>query len=284
MAYAEALLGEPARARALLEESQELSGDARHAADLEHPIVLILAMATKSAGDPEGARALFEESLALGRADGDIHTTLASLRHVGTLALQRGELKLAGRLFAESLGLAWELVDYSCIRNGLGGLALTAIEVGQSKRATQLLGMLDRLSELAGHRTVLSAADSSTATLRVRLGEEAFAEAWAQGRAMTLEEAIEAALGVSELLPDASGDAGETATASQGSLLTGREREVAELIARGYANRQIAAELVISERTVHAHVRHILDKLGFGSRAQVAAWAAREGWLAASTR
>jgi DNA-binding CsgD family transcriptional regulator len=56
-----------------------------------------------------------------------------------------------------------------------------------------------------------------------------------------------------------------------------REEEVASLIAQGLKNREIAAELVLSERTVHAHVRNVLDKLGLTSRAQIAAWASAHG-------
>jgi DNA-binding NarL/FixJ family response regulator len=52
-----------------------------------------------------------------------------------------------------------------------------------------------------------------------------------------------------------------------------REREVAALLARGFTNRQIAAELTIQEGTAGVHVEHIFGKLGFHSRAQVAAWA-----------
>jgi DNA-binding NarL/FixJ family response regulator len=54
--------------------------------------------------------------------------------------------------------------------------------------------------------------------------------------------------------------------------LTARELEVAELIARGLTNRQIAGELVITPWTAASHVVHILRKLGFRSRAQVADW------------
>ena len=61
------------------------------------------------------------------------------------------------------------------------------------------------------------------------------------------------------------------------SPLSPREREVAALIARGLTNRDIAAALVIAERTADTHVQHILNKLGFRARAQVAAWAAGQG-------
>ncbi len=66
-------------------------------------------------------------------------------------------------------------------------------------------------------------------------------------------------------------------TKQQDGGLSARERQVAALIAQGMPNRQIAAQLVISERTVTTHVANILSKLGFNSRAQVAAWAAQVG-------
>jgi len=54
--------------------------------------------------------------------------------------------------------------------------------------------------------------------------------------------------------------------------LTRREREVANLVAEGMTNRQIAEQLYISERTAQTHVQHILTKLGFSGRAQIATW------------
>lgn len=65
--------------------------------------------------------------------------------------------------------------------------------------------------------------------------------------------------------------------AGQAGVLSPREREVARLIVRGLTNSEIAAALVISERTAANHVEHILNKLGFHSRAQVAAWAVEHG-------
>lgn len=59
--------------------------------------------------------------------------------------------------------------------------------------------------------------------------------------------------------------------------LTGREREILLMVAAGKANKQIAAELVISERTARTHVSNILRKLDLASRTQAALWAVREG-------
>jgi DNA-binding NarL/FixJ family response regulator len=72
-------------------------------------------------------------------------------------------------------------------------------------------------------------------------------------------------------------------TEDPGDLLTDREREVLLLVARGLANKEIAAELVISERTARTHVSNILSKLGLTSRTQAALWAVREGLAPAPT-
>jgi DNA-binding CsgD family transcriptional regulator len=61
--------------------------------------------------------------------------------------------------------------------------------------------------------------------------------------------------------------------------LTMRECDVVAQIARGKTNRQIADELVVSERTIETHVGHILSKLGFTSRLQIASWAIEQGVL-----
>jgi DNA-binding CsgD family transcriptional regulator len=63
------------------------------------------------------------------------------------------------------------------------------------------------------------------------------------------------------------------------ATLSRREREVAQLLARGLSNKEIAGRLYLSERTIDNHVHHILDKLGFGSRVQVATWLARNEHL-----
>jgi DNA-binding CsgD family transcriptional regulator/tetratricopeptide (TPR) repeat protein len=72
-------------------------------------------------------------------------------------------------------------------------------------------------------------------------------------------------------------DLAASLTGHRPSRLTRREQEVAVLVARGLSNRQIGAAAHISERTVESHVQHILDKLGFANRAQVAAWVAADG-------
>ncbi|WP_314172960.1 response regulator transcription factor [Streptomyces winkii] len=78
------------------------------------------------------------------------------------------------------------------------------------------------------------------------------------------------------LLSDEAGGGG-SASAGRGSVLTEREREVLELIADGRSNREIARELVLSEKTVKTHVSNILMKLDLADRTQAALWAVRHG-------
>jgi non-specific serine/threonine protein kinase len=121
--------------------------------------------------------------------------------------------------------------------------------------------------------------------LRVTLGEDRFDAGWAEGRAMSVTDAIDHALSI-EIEPSETEGAAPSAPAAavtpaatprERSPLSAREEEVAALVAGGLTNRQIAAELVIAERTAGSHVAHILDKLGFTTRAQIAAWAVERG-------
>ena len=85
----------------------------------------------------------------------------------------------------------------------------------------------------------------------------------------TLLDPVVAARLVETLATDERGDPIER--------LTPREREVLVLIARGYANKRIALELGLAEKTVKTHVGHVLAKLGVSDRTQAAVWAVRAG-------
>jgi DNA-binding CsgD family transcriptional regulator len=92
---------------------------------------------------------------------------------------------------------------------------------------------------------------------------------------MHMQPSLERGLALRDKLTPA--QAMEPARQSASDTLTAREREIASLVADGLSNRDIAEKLVISEGTVEVHVKHVLGKLGFSSRAQVAGWFARQG-------
>ncbi len=89
---------------------------------------------------------------------------------------------------------------------------------------------------------------------------------------MTPRQAAEYALSTERAAPPAAPSQDRPATGEPPAKLSRREKGVAELLARGLTNRQIAEELFLSERTVENHVRNILKKLDLSSRSEVAAW------------
>lgn len=74
-------------------------------------------------------------------------------------------------------------------------------------------------------------------------------------------------------------DGGRPAERPAASPLSEREREVLRLAARGASNKLIARELQVSVRTVHAHMRHIFNKMGVASRTEAVMQGVRQGWL-----
>jgi DNA-binding NarL/FixJ family response regulator len=93
---------------------------------------------------------------------------------------------------------------------------------------------------------------------------------------MSIEQALDLALATTQTQPEQP-DGSPHGPKQPVMELSPRERQVAALLAEGLTNRQIAERLVVTERTVAAHIEHILDKLGFASRHQVATWAAANG-------
>jgi non-specific serine/threonine protein kinase len=82
--------------------------------------------------------------------------------------------------------------------------------------------------------------------------------------------------------PQETGVRHRSGVVSAAGPLSPREREVVALVAQGRTNREIAGELMIAERTADTHLTNILNKLGFATRAQIAAWAAQEGLMTAA--
>ena len=97
-----------------------------------------------------------------------------------------------------------------------------------------------------------------------------------EGQAMTFEEAVEYALSGVDVFPSGNANGSGASDNPPPVALTPREQEVATLVARGFTNRQIAANLSISEHTAATHVRRILKKLGLRSRAELAAWVSEQ--------
>ena len=158
--------------------------------------------------------------------------------------------------------------------------AWLAADAGRYQRAAWLLGAAQALWERTGGRLSGSAVligyhERSATTAKGALGTARYAELHAAGATRPLQQIAALALAGTDVLPGLPGpqpivtEGGEW-LGSEG--LTTREQEIAVLVARGLSNREIAARLVISKRTVDAHVNHIFAKLGLSSRVQLTIW------------
>ena len=159
-------------------------------------------------------------------------------------------------------------------------LAWHAAQSGRPVRAAWLLGAADAywrqdLALMWGIDSLIACHQEALERVTAELGETRAQNLMRRGRALTAVEAAELAASDREH-PGApvpgEGARREGPSAQHGGLgvLTGREREVAGLVAQGLTNRQIAERLVISKRTADAHVEHILSKLGCSGRAEIA--------------
>jgi non-specific serine/threonine protein kinase len=224
-------------------------------------------------GNLDRAETRLTAALARFRDLGGTFGAATTLINLARLALRRGDLERATALFAESLALGWEGGDKISIASCLRGLAQTAAHAGHHERGARLFAAAAALREAIGAAEVRpSRGDDGIARCRAALGEEAFAAAWATGRARPLAATVAEALAVPEMAPEP--DATET---GDRHLLTARERDVLALLVAGRSNPEIAAALFISRRTVTTHVTSIFAKLGVANRVEATTEARRRG-------
>ena len=191
--------GDFERAQELYEESLALSreaGDESGSADT----LTILGVLAIEQGHFSQAKKWVQEGLALFRELGDMNNIAYLLTLLGSMAFHQDDYIMAKELFEESLTLRWERRDKLGIAmclTGLGGVA--KVEEGP-ERGARLLGAAEIIREVIGFHLIPHSYpyhddfDRIVADLRDELGEEAFAAAWAEGRKMSMEEAVEYAL------------------------------------------------------------------------------------------
>jgi predicted ATPase/DNA-binding CsgD family transcriptional regulator len=236
-----------------------------------------LGVALSYAGDPERATRHVARGVAACRAAGDLWALAYALVGATQPAIQAGRFDAAAGYLEESLRIRRDLDDLVGIAGSLERMAWLAADQGDHDRAARLLGASRHGWALLGQPLYgaarwLHGRDECARRCRAASGETRFTALLTAGEQLATAEAVRYALGEPE--PAAGGTGPEPLT------LTPRERQVAELIAAGLSNQQIATRLTTSPRTTDSHVQNILRKLGFTSRAQVAAWVAGQPWVA----
>jgi non-specific serine/threonine protein kinase len=235
------------------------------------------ALAAHVAGDYPAADELYERSMAIRRALGFREQIGVLSQLMGISRHRQGDFAGARRLYQDYLDIARELGSTFHANNVLAILGSLAAAQGQPERAARLLGAAQASCDASQTRPI-PLAEALTAEgielARSALSNTAFTSAWAAGRALSSEEAIAEALAVEVADPGRTAAGAPKPGRSHAGPLSEREEQVARLVAQGLTNRQIAAALVVSTRTVETHIEHILARLGFVSRTQIGIWAA----------
>lgn len=309
LAYFSFYLGDARDVPRLIAEARSELGTAAAPDDLAY-LSFVEGMSQLAESDPHGAQAPLDEALRLFATSDDVVGRAHVLLGYGVTQWLCGELASAQEMLQECLFLTGQHVESTLHSSALMNLAIVLWDAGESAAAEAMalealrfkardqeeIGQamcLDGLAWFSGSHDPRRAAtlagcaetawrrsgasietvgalrryrDASLEQLRARLPERVLTSLMAAGAELTAAQALDYALGVED------GDRTESHPAEVFRPLTNREWQVAQQVADGLGNRQIAGRLAISPRTVDAHVAHILEKLAFGSRTQVAAW------------
>jgi predicted ATPase/class 3 adenylate cyclase/DNA-binding NarL/FixJ family response regulator len=185
------------------------------------------------------------------------------------VAIAQAEPDQAERDAHDALAIAVRTQGYLRVADALECIARLAADASNHPYAARLLGAAEGIRQRMGHaRYPMYEAGHAAAVAAVRdtLGENAFDAAWAEGTALSTEEAI--------AYTQRGRGQRKRPTSGWGSL-TRMENDVVRLVREGLGNKDIGSRLFISPRTVQTHLTHVYTKLGLTSRVQLAQEAAR---------
>jgi predicted ATPase/class 3 adenylate cyclase/DNA-binding CsgD family transcriptional regulator len=224
----------------------------------------IIALAALAGGDQIAARRWADEAVATATG----WTVMSALNTRARVAITQGEPEQAERDAHDTLAIAAEL-EAHLGAEPLECLATLAVDARSYREAARLFAAAAAIRLRIGavrFKIYDAGYEASVAALRDAMGENDFDSAWAEGAALSTEEAIAYAQ---------RGRGQRKRPTSGWASLTPTERDVVRLVSEGLANNDIATRLFISPRTVQTHLTHVYTKLGLTSRVQLAQEAAR---------
>ncbi|HEV1998522.1 MAG TPA: LuxR C-terminal-related transcriptional regulator, partial [Candidatus Dormibacteraeota bacterium] len=214
-------------------------------------------------GELAPARATLENALSVAESAQDQWGQGMCRTYLGLAATRGGDRPEADRQFRAALEMLRPLGDITMLTFALAGLALN-YGASERRRAVRLAAAATGIRHWIGGDfapMMTEAIAGLRAVAAQELGADAAREEWEAGQSVGPDEALLLALPGSARTPR-----------SRDSVLSGRELEIAGLVAEGLPNGAIADRLHLSTRTVENHVFHMLGKLGLDNRTQLATW------------
>lgn len=231
-----------------------------------------LALALTFLGHGDQAALVCENAVELGEPYGERFGRSYALWALGIVRFVNGDPRSAVPVARQSLTVLSESRDDLGAVLNIELLAWIAAATGEYQDAARLLGNAEAVWRALG-------ATMSTFGPQAQLGEQAKSRtlnALGEQRFRKLFDK-QARLSAEHAVNDSLNRGRTVSTRESDPMpLTRREREVADLVAQGLTNREIAASLVLSIRTVDSHIENMLGKLGFAKRTQIAAWVAAQ--------
>jgi predicted ATPase/DNA-binding CsgD family transcriptional regulator len=220
-------------------------------------------------GDADRGASLLNEAIELSEACGELWHKAEAMWELSILTWQQGDLEKATDLASETLRIQRSFGHTVGTAQSFEALAWIAESEASHERAAKLLGAADslwRATDASLFPHLAEYHERCDKGARRALGNQSFSLTYHRGANASVSENVAYSLG--EEPEEARG----VVDGPTNGGLTNRETQVADLVAEGLSNKGIATRLVISQRTAEAHVEHILSKLGFTSRTQIAAW------------
>lgn len=261
---------QPQQSRVYLQEALEY---ARRSNDkfFTQEILSVLGEIARLEGQFEKAVACYEESLAIERKLGQRDNVMLDEENLAFAFSHLGRYDEARILFRKNLELALKSdhleIDITYCLLGLAGLAVTE---GKARVAAKVLGSIDALKE-----TILffpadrDEYERMLAAIQAQLPEKQFKQLFKEGQALSLADAAQ--------LVQSQGIKEKGRDVERLNQLTKREIEILRLVAQGLSDAQVAEQLVLSPRTVNAHLTSIYNKLGVNSRVAATRFAIEKG-------
>jgi predicted ATPase/DNA-binding CsgD family transcriptional regulator len=259
-----------------VDAAESLFREAIESADVGNPLIRAaalgrLAQVEAIRGNYPAAAALCQEGISICEGHGEVWVRAHALWTLGYVELLRGNMAEASARARESLRIRSAFHDRTGTAYCLELLAWIRAADSEYDEAAWLLGATDALWQsltTSLFPSFVTARHVCEQTVKRALTRRGFVDAQRVGADLAIDDVVRLALG--ERIIEASAGSNPEHT------LTHREFEVARLVAEGLSNREIATRLVIAQRTAEGHVEHILTKLGFRSRSQIAVWVAKQ--------